>query len=348
DGGPGAWLYLAAAISLETITWVAICFISLFSSSYATSCMHVLWSQGIGYGLGGSTLYFPALSYLTDWFSARLGLANGLIFAGTGLGGLIFPLIINTLLGKFGVKLTLQILACVMTFLMATCVTLIGPRISRTPEMEIEKAEMETTKGCEGKESRNVLEEIGLHLRWPIVIYLVSNTSQAVGFFLPGLYLPSYSIVARVVGGILSDHYSPHLIGSVTSLLGGGSVLMIWGIIGNRGWAPLMVFATAFGSTSGVWTSLYFGVAKVWLRNPQYIMPTYGIMSLTRGLGNIAAGPISSALISITKPIKEIKTGFDVDSYAGVIWLSGLSLIGTCSLELILWILQKYYKTDKK
>lgn len=69
-------------------------------------------------------------------------------------------------------------------------------------------------------------------------------------------------------------------------------------------------------------------------------MSTYGILSLTRGVGNIIAGPISSSLIARTKHVQDIRTGFDVESYSGMIWFTGIALMVTSSLELILWIIQ--------
>ncbi|EGG07205.1 uncharacterized protein MELLADRAFT_106085 [Melampsora larici-populina 98AG31] len=350
DCGHGAWTYLGAAFTLETIIWSFTSTKHIFASSVATSCMHVFWSQGVGYGIGGAALYHPALSFLPEWFSARRGLANGVIFAGTGLGGLIFPFLINTLLGKFGVKETLQIISCVMAVMMGICVILIRPRILKVSNRSISVIEgpFGTLKGATCT-SKNSLTGFARQIRWPFAIYLLSNTIQAIGYYIPNLYLPSASnsssyrcgaIISRIVVGILSDHYSPHLIGAVTSLAGGASTLLLWGGLGNRGYIPLLTYSFLFGCTSGAWTSLFFGVVRVWLRSPHLTMTTYGIISLTRGLGNIIAGPISSKLISITIPRTEIRTGFDVDSYSKVIWFSGFGLIGTFILELILWILQ--------
>ncbi|KAH9820006.1 major facilitator superfamily domain-containing protein [Melampsora americana] len=353
DCGRGAWTYLGAAFTLETIIWVSalICFLSIFASSFATSCIHVFWSQGVGYGIGGAALYHPALSFLPEWFSARRGLANGVIFAGTGLGGLIFPFLIDMLLGKFGVKETLQIISCMMAVMMGVSVILIRPRIVRVSNSSISMIDepFGTLKEAENM-SKNPLKWFERQIRWPFAIYLVSNTLQAIGYYIPNLYLPSAlnplnmvccgAILARILVGILSDHYSPHLIGAVTSLAGGASTLLIWGGFGNHGFIPLLTYSFFFGCTSGTWTSLFFGVVRVWLRNPHLTMTAYGIISLTRGLGNIIAGPISSRLISITVPTSEIKTGFDVDSYSKVIWFSGFGLIITFILEVILWILQ--------
>ena len=50
------------------------------------------------------------ISYLTEWFFEKRGLANGVIFAGTALGGLILPFILDALLENFGIASTLRVL----------------------------------------------------------------------------------------------------------------------------------------------------------------------------------------------------------------------------------------------
>jgi hypothetical protein len=38
--------------------------------------------QGVLYAIGGALLYAPCISYMSEWFVARRGFANGLLFAG--------------------------------------------------------------------------------------------------------------------------------------------------------------------------------------------------------------------------------------------------------------------------
>lgn len=56
-------------------------------------------------------LYNPCLLYMSEWFVARRGLANGVISAGTATGGLILPLILPSILERFGTSAALRILA---------------------------------------------------------------------------------------------------------------------------------------------------------------------------------------------------------------------------------------------
>jgi MFS family permease len=52
-------------------------------------------------------LYSPATAYMFEWWRARRGLSSGIMFAGTGAGGLIMPILCAALLDRFGRRTTL-------------------------------------------------------------------------------------------------------------------------------------------------------------------------------------------------------------------------------------------------
>ena len=51
--------------------------------SFTTQAWQLLLSQGLLYSIGGSLCYYPTFMYLSEWFVARRGFANGICFAGT-------------------------------------------------------------------------------------------------------------------------------------------------------------------------------------------------------------------------------------------------------------------------
>ena len=52
-------------------------------------------------------LYSPATAYMFEWWRKRRGLSTGIMFAGTGVGGLIMPILCAELLHRFGRRITL-------------------------------------------------------------------------------------------------------------------------------------------------------------------------------------------------------------------------------------------------
>jgi hypothetical protein len=64
---------------------------------------HLVITFGLLYPFAAAT-YLPCATILFEWFSARRGLAAGIMYAGTGVGGTIFPFLISGLVGRFGYK----------------------------------------------------------------------------------------------------------------------------------------------------------------------------------------------------------------------------------------------------
>ncbi|PLW35092.1 hypothetical protein PCANC_15082 [Puccinia coronata f. sp. avenae] len=155
---------------------------SVFLSSFAQSSIHVLLTLGLGFGFGGVATYIPALSYLPGWFSpsGSRGLANGIIFSGSGIGGLVFPIILENLLPRDGANKTLKYCALVLTVLCGAAVYVIKPR-NQAPSQTQEKHG--TFRAAFGDVA--ALKNLNF---W---IFLLSNTLQALASFLPALYLPS-------------------------------------------------------------------------------------------------------------------------------------------------------------
>lgn len=53
---------------------------ALIGASFANNVNHLLVTQGVLFGLGGSIVYYPALVFLDTWFIERKGLAYGIMW----------------------------------------------------------------------------------------------------------------------------------------------------------------------------------------------------------------------------------------------------------------------------
>lgn len=82
--------------------------IALILSSYATRVWHLVLTQGILYAVGSGLLYYPVYIYIDQWFVRRKGFAYGVMWAGSGCGGLAGPLIINWGLNNYGLATFLR------------------------------------------------------------------------------------------------------------------------------------------------------------------------------------------------------------------------------------------------
>lgn len=64
---------------VSTIGVFVMC-LSLALSSFSTSVTHLILSQGIGFGVGGSLAYTPSILFMSEWFVKRKGLAFGVVW----------------------------------------------------------------------------------------------------------------------------------------------------------------------------------------------------------------------------------------------------------------------------
>lgn len=150
------------------------------------------------------------------------------------------------------------------------------------------------------------------------LIYETGNTLEAMGYFLPTIYLPSYarslgasdieasltvmlfnlaSVFGCVIMGSMVDRYH-----ATTCILGStlGStiaVFLIWGF--SVSLAPLYIFCILYGLFAGSFTSTWPAVVNEIKKKNAYADQSiiFGVLSTGRGIGNIVSGPLSGALL---------------------------------------------------
>ncbi|KNZ57331.1 hypothetical protein VP01_2187g1 [Puccinia sorghi] len=345
---------------------------SIFLSSFAQNVEYSraadvgsgVWLWRRGYLRSSSK--FPILSYLPGWFVAHRGLANGIIFSGWscwklplqregcsnnralsggGIGGLVFSILFQVLLPMGGANKTLKYCALILTVLCGTAIYVIKPR----------NKELSQTQKKSGT-FRAAFGDITVFKNVIFWCFLLSNTLQALASFLPALYLPNYAhsislapssgvillaetalvsgIFAKIVFGMLSDHFSPYLIGCYTCGIASLSIFGIWGGLGSTGLASLAAFAIIFGGTSGCWTTLFFARIQRLKVDEKTTMTMYGAFSMTRGIGNIISGPVSSGLMRVKLPAPP-GTGFAAldNTFSGLIFFCGVIMTSATLLE---------------
>lgn len=78
-----------------------------------TTYWHFLLCFGILGGVSGAILTTVALSVISHWFKARRGLATGITFTGTSLGGIVFPIALSSILKHLSWAWSMRLLALV-------------------------------------------------------------------------------------------------------------------------------------------------------------------------------------------------------------------------------------------
>ena len=158
--------------------------LSLILSSFATKVWHLILTQGILYGLAGSWLYYPIFLYIDEWFVRRKAIAYGIMWAGSGTGGLLGPFVLEWGLGKYGAPVLLRGWAVAMALTIGPLLFFVRPRlpIARSQNTSLRQNLGHMSRGFAFAKTREF---------W---ILQTGNLLQGLGFFIPMLYLPSKSL----------------------------------------------------------------------------------------------------------------------------------------------------------
>ena len=62
-------------------------------------------TYGVVFGAGATLTYTPSLAIIGHYFKRHIGLANGLVAAGSSVFSIVMPLLLQILLKKIGVRL---------------------------------------------------------------------------------------------------------------------------------------------------------------------------------------------------------------------------------------------------
>ncbi|KAL7623220.1 hypothetical protein AAE478_006901 [Parahypoxylon ruwenzoriense] len=280
--------------------------LSLAMSSFSTNITHLIATQGVLYAVGGCLAYSPCILYMDEWFVQRKGLAYGIMWSGTGLAGVVLPLLLEWLLHSFGFRTTLRLWSGVLFALTIPLACYIKPRspYSATSHVKPFNLKMFTMPSF-----------------W---LYQLANVIEATGFFLPGIYLPTYARsvfgaasyssattillvnVASVFGCVAMGFFIDRLHVTTCILLStiGATIgaLVIWGLSSSL---PLLYFFCAvYGFFAGSYTSAWPGIMKDLVRKGEatgqgYLdaSQVFGWLSAGRGIGNVVSGPLSDSLI---------------------------------------------------
>lgn len=305
---------------------LALCVAGLVGAAFAKHDWELLLSQGIAYSIGGSLLSFPSVAFLFEWFPERRGLAMGILFSGTGIGGIVMPFAIDAMLRNTGQRTTFLILASLFAATMLPCFVFIKPRL---PPISLRR-------------ERFVDVSFFANLTfWPL---FVCSTLQGLANFVPGIYLPSYStdiglsnaaatLVVSIINGAsvpgaiiigwATDRYDLGKTIMLSTIGAAISVFLLWGFA--KGLVHLIMFALIYGFCAGGFSAMWPRFASAVAKDDIRLATTvYSVFGASRGVGNILAGPISSALLSHGGHLR-----YGASNYGPLILFTGVTMLAS-------------------
>ncbi|KAI3604470.1 mfs monocarboxylate [Moniliophthora roreri] len=280
-------------------------------------------------------LYFPMTTWMFEWFSAKKGLAAGIIFSGTGVGGVIMPFVVERLLNAYGHKTTLLAMAVASVAFTLPCFPYLKPRLP--------VAQIVGPRSFDTRFTRS----------GPFWILFVPNSLQGLASLIPPLYIPTFAsdldlsstsgtLVLSVLYGAsapgyifmgwLSDRFDLRysiLLSSIGSAL---AVLLLWGL--SEGLPLLVVFACVYGFLASSWPALWTRFSTITSEDPHQASSVWSIFCAGKGIGSVLSAPIASSLPRTWYFTGRSDFAYSVKGYGPLIIFTGLSLLFTSSASL--------------
>lgn len=102
--------------------------------SISTKYYQIVLAQGVCSPIGASAIFFGATASVSTWFKERRAFALGIVFSGSSLGGVIFPIMVNKLIPEVGSGWTMRISAFLILFLMVIANLTLKSRLYHQPK----------------------------------------------------------------------------------------------------------------------------------------------------------------------------------------------------------------------
>ncbi|KAI5842248.1 major facilitator superfamily domain-containing protein [Tricharina praecox] len=104
--------------------------LGIFTTSISGgSFARIFLSQGLCCGLGSGLIFCPALALSSTYFRRRRSLALGIGASGSATGGIVIPLVVQTLLPRIGFAWTVRCLGLICTVALLVANVVLKPRL---------------------------------------------------------------------------------------------------------------------------------------------------------------------------------------------------------------------------
>ncbi|RPD61848.1 MFS general substrate transporter [Lentinus tigrinus ALCF2SS1-7] len=317
-------------------------FLSIFCSSFATQVWQLLLLQGVVFGIAGGLLYVPTIKLMPEWFSARRGLAGGIIFAGGGVGGFIFPFALNALLDKVGFRWGLRIWSIVSTSCCAFALLGIRPRLP-VPKFTAGQRRPRFIPPQLGFTKNPLYWGVSLALLlqgfsyFPVSLYIASFTRALSDPLTATIVLSlfnSSAVAGQIVLGHLSDRF-PYPWIMFASAVGSGAVaFLLWGLANAA--TQLYFFAVIFGALNGGFSSTWYNAAfDCARRKPEHTGIAIASTALFKGISAVV-GPILSGVLLEAGKGSSMGGVFGREGYGAVEIFVGSCALATGAVSLFI------------
>lgn len=299
---------------------------SFVSHMYLIAYYQIILTYSLLGGIGGAMINAPAYGAIAHFFDARRGLATGIATTAGGVGGIVFPLLLQFLLGDKGVGFgwSCRIMGFILMALCALANVFIRTRLPPLVVAPDEKQKSVWPDFTIFRDKSFALSALGIFfmefgLFVPltyIVSYATAHGLSTSDSFMVLSLLNAGSVFGRFMPGLLADKIGRFNVIIMTIALCAATVLGIWLPSGSSK-ATLIAFCVTFGFASGS----NLGLVPVCLGQfcaPQDYGRYYSTAQMLASFGTLTSVPIGGALLG---------NGHEDTGWLGLILFSGTSYV---------------------
>ncbi|KAH9891929.1 MFS general substrate transporter [Cubamyces lactineus] len=286
--------------------------------SLSSKLYQYILAQGLLFGIGVGMMFYPSLAAISTHFNKNRGTALGIAFAGSGVGGVVYPIMLRQLFEQVGFGWAVRISGFIS--LAACCVAVLTTTSLQHPQPPAER------KGSS--------LDFAILRDAPFLLLIAGNILICFGLFIPFIYIAEYArdnhisadtafyVLSAMNGGgffgrlappFLSDAFGRFNVLVPCAFLMGLSALVFW-IFANT-LVTIILFAIVFGFFSGAFIAMIIPCV-VQISPDGRIGTRIGVLYSIISFGALAGGPAGGALLKACH-----------GSYTGMIVLCGVSNI---------------------
>lgn len=281
---------------------------SLFIASVSTEFYQIALTQGVMFGLGASSAYYPSVTISRRLF-ARHGLANAIVVSGGAVGGCILPYPIRLLLLRYGLAETYRTIGYISAGVLFPANIILYSNCKSVTKLVL------------GKNNGKIMD-LGLLRDTRFIIMLVASSIAMIGF-LPRYFLITPSAIAMGVDSSFAAWLLALMnglsilgrlgIGSFADRFGKLSALILSFVLCGIGhltfWLPGVMFGgeksiallTTFVVFVGLFGSGFVSLIPVVTSDvfgPEQIASKIGLLNTAIGLGAFAGPSVAYAIVN--------------------------------------------------
>lgn len=300
---------------------------SLMLLSVSKTYYQIILTYSVLGGLGGALLHSPAYGAIAHFFNVRRGLATGIATTAGGVGGIVFPLLLQFLLGENGVGFawSCRILGFILLGLSVPANLFIRSRLPSQVQRN------GRAKACSTwpdltifRDRRFALSALGVFfMEWGLFVPLTYIMSYATAHGIKASdsslllsLLNAGSVVGRFLPGLLADKFGRFNVIIVTITLCAATILGLWLPCGDSK-AVLVAFCVTFGFASGSNLGLVPVCLGQFCESQDYGR-YFATATMIASFGTLSSVPIGGALLGV---------GQEASGWMALIVFSGASYI---------------------